>query len=86
MDESIEKTEIHPCSFFLVFITQKSAIHKLNALMQFAASKRKDTNNVGVLGAGIAVKETIQLFAMSVKVNDEPYLSLFAYLLNKCLD
>lgn len=86
MDESIEKTEIHSCSFFLVFLTRKSAIQKLNALMQFAASKRKDAYNIWILGAGIAVKETIQLFAVSVKVNDEPYLSLFAYLLNKCLD
>lgn len=53
--------------------------------MQFAASKGKDTYDVWILGAGIAVKETIQFFAVSVKVDDESYLSLFAYLLDKCL-
>ena len=53
--------------------------------MQFAASKGKDTYDVWILGTGIAVKETIQFFAVSVKVDDESYLSLFAYLLDKCL-
>ena len=86
MYKSIEETEIHSRSLFLVLFSGKGTIKKLYPLMQFTTSIGKDTHNVWILRTRITIEETIQLLAVSVKVNYEPYLSLFANLLNKCLD
>jgi hypothetical protein len=54
--------------------------------MQLAAGIGVYPYYIWVLRTRIAVKEAIQFFTMTVKVDNEPNLSLLAYLLYKSLD
>lgn len=41
---------------------------------------------IWIFRARISIEEAIEFFTMAMKVNDEPDLSLFAYLLNEGLN
>lgn len=78
--------EMHSGCLLLVFLAGERAVQKLNAWVELAADEGKNTHDVGILGTWVAVEETVQFFAMSVEIQDESHLSLFAYLLDKALD
>lgn len=54
--------------------------------MHLATRIRVDPHYVWILRTRITIEETIQLFTMTVKINHEPYLSLFADLLDEGLN
>ncbi len=59
MNKAIKKAEVDSCCFSFILLGSKSAVHKLNPRMQFAAGVRVNSDSVGVLRAGVAVEEAV---------------------------
>lgn len=60
--------EMHSCCLLLVFFAGESAVQKLHARVKLAADEGKDAHDVGVFGAGVAVEETVEFFAVAVEI------------------
>lgn len=54
--------------------------------MQFTADKGENPDSVRILRTRVSIEETIEFLAMAMQVQDEPYFSLLADFLDKCLD
>ena len=80
--------EIHSCSFPFVLLRGKSTVHELHSLAHLRTHIRKYPNKLRILNARVAIEKTVQLFAVSVKIDDKPYFSLLAEFqyktLNRC--
>ncbi len=78
MQKFMQEAKVNSGCFTFILFSSKCAIIKLNCRAYLAAYIRKYSNNLWILVARISIKKTVQLFTMSMKVENEPDLSLFA--------
>lgn len=66
MQQLVQVTKIYPRCFSLVLLWRKRTVLELYGLGKLATKKRIDSYYLGILWTGIAIKETVKLFAVTV--------------------
>ena len=89
----VEITQVDSCCFSLAFFRSKCTVVKLNCWVQFWTNKRECSDKLRILWTRIPIEKTIQskinykiLFTMSMKIENEPDLSLLTDFMEKTFD
>ena len=86
MDLVIEIAKEHSSCFPFILFSWKSAIYVLNSRMKLTTNIWKDANYIRILRTRITIEETVHFLAVTMQIQNESYFTLFANILDKCLD